>query len=377
MKILVGNNQLAKTGGTENYTFALASELKRLGHSVEYFTFEQGEVSTLLEKEGIHYKTSGQYDLVLANHNTVVQALYTCGFTIQTCHGTIPTLEQPSPLADAYVAISEEVRDYLQSLGFKSTIIPNGIDCRRFSPGTPPSPTLTAVLSLSQSSEANNFIKKCCEKAGLKFLQSNKFTDNIWSVEDLINSCDLVVGLGRSVYDALACGRCAVVYDYRAYMGEFLGEGMLTPDNIAEAMKCNCSGRRGRLKFDEEAFIREMRQYSPELASWGREYALKHLNIEEAARKYLGISRDCDYRQASLALKGRLLALTSAHEELGQAAGQRQAALQAELSSVREQLKAFGEATEAKRRKHMRAIRLLLWLCGFLAVANIFMWLIL
>ena len=42
MKILLGTHYLAKTGGTESYTYALALELKRLGHHVEYFAIVRG-----------------------------------------------------------------------------------------------------------------------------------------------------------------------------------------------------------------------------------------------------------------------------------------------------------------------------------------------
>ena len=87
MKILLGNNHLAKTGGTENYTFALALELKRQGHEVEYFTFEKGEISSLLEDKDIPFLSGNHYDLILANHNTVVEKLWTYGYLIQTCHG--------------------------------------------------------------------------------------------------------------------------------------------------------------------------------------------------------------------------------------------------------------------------------------------------
>ena len=55
MKILLANNHLQKTGGTENYIYALAVELKRQGHIVEYFTFRKGPVSELLEREKIFY----------------------------------------------------------------------------------------------------------------------------------------------------------------------------------------------------------------------------------------------------------------------------------------------------------------------------------
>ncbi|KAB2814142.1 MAG: UDP-glycosyltransferase, partial [Paludibacter sp.] len=38
MNILIANHHLKRTGGTENYSFALAEEMVRLGHQVEYFT---------------------------------------------------------------------------------------------------------------------------------------------------------------------------------------------------------------------------------------------------------------------------------------------------------------------------------------------------
>ncbi|MBQ5872426.1 MAG: glycosyltransferase, partial [Bacteroidaceae bacterium] len=122
----------------------------------------------------------------------------------------------------------------------------------------------------------------------------------MWSIEDLINQSDLVVGLGRSAYDAMACGRCVLVYDYRDYMGEFLGDGILMPESINKSMQCNCSGRSGRYKYDVQDFIKEMQKYTPELAAWSREFALENLNIEKVTRSYLnmvkteqGVKDDC------------------------------------------------------------------------------------
>ena len=363
MRILVGNNHLVKTGGTENYTYALALELKRQGHSVEYFTFEKGEVSFLLEENGIPFKSQKQYDLILANHNTVVEELRLLGYIIQTCHGYIPQLEQPSPFADAYVAVSEEVREYLQVKGYQSTVILNGIDCNRFCPKTPVSEKLSTVLSLCQSDVANDFIGRCCEQAGIKFLQSNKFTDNVWSIEDLINQSDLVIGLGRSAYDAMACGRCVLVYDYREYMGEFLGDGMLTPENIHQSIRCNCSGRANRIRFDKLSFIREMQKYSPELASWSREYVLENLNIKTVVKKYLDTYR-CMYIQSNYsAHKARIKKEFEESRQKADAATADNEHLQQQLACLRLQMNEMQETYSAKGKKHLRAIRALLWLC--------------
>ena len=368
MKILVGNNHLAKTGGTENYTYTLALELKKQGHDVEYFTFEKGEISSLLEDNGVPYMSSNHYDLILANHNTVVEKLWDCGYIIQTCHGYIPALEQPSSFADAHVSVSEEVRDHLKSLGFKSIVIPNGIDCVRFSPKTPLSQRLTTVLSLCQSDVANDFIRKCCEIMNVKFLRSNKHTDNVWKVEELINQSDLVIGLGRSAYDAMACGRPVLVYDYRDYMGEFLGDGMLTSENIRQSMYCNCSGRASRIRYDEQSFIEEMQKYSSDLGAWSREFALKNLNIQVAVQKYMDICNGIDYKREFQVCKFRLHKMIDENDMKEKALLCEKEQMKGQLADIQCQLNDLQVFSSAKGRKHLRAIRVLLWLCIVLII---------
>ncbi|MCH5307590.1 MAG: hypothetical protein J1E37_05865 [Prevotella sp.] len=290
MRILVGNNQLIQTGGTESYTFALAISLKKIGHEVEYFTFARGFVSEQLETCGIPFMSHDYYDLILANHTPVVEHLFCYGFIIQTCHGIILDLEQPSPFADMYVCISEEIKNHLQNIGIKSDVMLNGIDCNRFTPYNPIHSNLTCVLSLCQSDIANNFIKECCDSisdGNIEFISCNKFTDNVWEIEKRINQADLVVGIGRSLYDAMACGRCVISYDYRPYHSIAVGDGYLSKNNIQQSIAYNCSGRGLNKTFTKAEFILELKKYNPEDGRWARCYALENLNIEKSAKRYL------------------------------------------------------------------------------------------
>ena len=303
MRILVANNHLQRTGGTENYTYALALELKRCGHQVEYFTFEKGEVSDLLESLGIPFMSQDRYDLILANHFTCVRKLYRHGFVIQTSHGTIPDLEKPSSKADLFVGVTEEIRKHIRKTkGYRSEVILNGIDCRRFYPKRTISEKLSCVLSLSQSTELNEFIAECCSELGVKFISGNKNTDNIWKIEDNINEADLVVGIGRSLYDAMACGRCVISYDRRWYMGDEIGDGYITAENIDEAIFWNCSGRGLRKTFDKAGFIKELQKYNPADGQWAREYALQNLNIEKSVERYISMYESCPNRGIGLML---------------------------------------------------------------------------
>lgn len=288
MHVLIATNHLEKTGGTECYTFALAQELVKQGHDVEYFTFQKGEISNRIEKLGIKFRSRIFYDIILANHKSIVDHLYKRGFIIQTCHGTVMDLEQPSSKADAYVSISKEVHDYLASKGFQSTIIKNGIDCERFFPQKELNHQLTNVLSLCQSDEANLLIEKACSLIKVNFTKSNKHEENLWDIEKKINQSDLIIGIGRSAYDAMACGRAVISFDIRNYSSNY-GDGYLNNSNIENSIHFNCSGRYSKTKFDEKKLANEMLKYDAKDGSFLREFALSELNIKTAVKQYLNI----------------------------------------------------------------------------------------
>jgi len=288
MDILVANNHLARTGGTENYTYTIAEELLRLGHNVEYFTFEKGFVSDLLESKGIKFKSKYIYDLIIANHTSTIKKLHRNGFIIQTCHGIFPELEQPSEFSDAFVAITKEVHDNLKLKNISSKIILNGINCNRFNSKNDLNDNLKTVLSLCQSEEANDFIRDCCLEIGVQFIKADKFIENDWNVENLINSADLVVGIGRSAYDAMACGRTVLSYDKRPY-SEAWGDGYLNSSNILKSIEFNCSGRGLKRKFDKELFIKELLKYDKKDGLFFLNFSNKELNIKVQVDKYLKI----------------------------------------------------------------------------------------
>ena len=289
MRILVATNHLERTGGTESYTYALINELKKRGHDVEYFTFNKGEVADRIEFLGVKFRFHILYDLILANHNSIVNHLYKRGYIIQTCHGTISELEQPSKKANHYVAITQEVYDYLRAKNIQSTIIYNGIDCNRFFPKKSVSAQLKNVLSLCQSNSANAIIEKSCAKLGLSFEKIDKFIENIWDVEDSINNADLVIGIGRSLYDAMACGRPVISFDSRDY-SQNLGDGYLTQKTIQQSILYNCSGRFSKKHFNANSLAKELKKFNTNDGYFFRNYAITHLNIKKSVDEYLKLA---------------------------------------------------------------------------------------
>ena len=63
MNILVTNNHLKTYGGSETFTYALIEELCRLGHHLEYFTFEKGLTSNKIEQNlNVHFFSRKKYN---------------------------------------------------------------------------------------------------------------------------------------------------------------------------------------------------------------------------------------------------------------------------------------------------------------------------
>lgn len=301
--ILIANHQLKFVGGSETFTYALIEALKNKGFFVEYFTFFKGVTSEKIEQNlGVQFMSKKRYDLILANHYTCIRFLSRKGPIIQTCHGIFPKLEKPSPYADGFVSISEEVKTHILKKGYTSKLVLNGINCDRYTSKTPINKELENVLSLSQSKIANAKIESVCKEIGVNFKKLNKHVNPIWNVEDLINEADLVVGLGRSAYEAMACGRPVVIYDERDYNSS-KADGYMTTDLISKCVKNNCSGRYFNYKFSKSDLIQSFQSYNPEDGVSMRNYALTHFNIEKTIEQYLEYAKTLKKRNS----KWRLL----------------------------------------------------------------------
>jgi glycosyltransferase involved in cell wall biosynthesis len=297
LKILVATNHLKNIGGSETFTYTLAKELKRQGHQVEVFTFHEGLVSKKIKEEGIPvitdilFPVNSNYDLILANHNTTVEYLrgkFPQTKIIQTCHGTGNKFEQPNKKADKFVAISDEVSQHLQErYSILPFIITNGVDCERFRSVKPLNEKIQTVLSMTHSNSLNIRLREILKKKGIKLITMNKYKNPKWNIEDFINMADMVIAIGRGVYESMACGRPVLVLDERKYQG-LLGDGFLTQYNIHDSILFNCSGR-WQKRTDIENMIEEAIEQYDYKTEFYEDYAREHLNIQKQVEKYLAL----------------------------------------------------------------------------------------
>ena len=293
-QILLTNNSMEHLSGSETFTYTMAKELERRGFKVDVFTFHQGKASeeffTIYPKNQKE-KLRMDYDYIFINHNTCLKHLKTVrGFKVFTSHGIYPDLEQPQKGADLYVSISQEVKNHLKDLDFKSVLIHNGIDCQRFKPRKKIHKKLKSVLSICKGVEANEIIENACKILGVKFKAVRDVVDGkiieVKEVENYINEADLVVSLGRGCYEAMIGGKAVIVFDKRGYMDKKRGDGIVTKDNVNELLLNNFSGRRYNIDFDVKGLVKELKKYKQEMGKFNREYALKHFDIKKQVDKY-------------------------------------------------------------------------------------------
>ncbi len=287
-RILLTNNHLVQPGGSETWTLTVAAELVRRGHDVVVYAPEKGPFADAFPCP-VLTEVRGRFDVGLVNHNTCIPAARrACGRVIMNCHGTFPPLEQPVPGADRYVAISEEVRAHVQSLGYDAALIRNPIDCGLFAPRRPIRDKLHTIFSLCQGDLANELLAAVCENRGWELRAVDNEHRGLGLEADM-NEADVVVGLGRSAMEGLACGRAVLILDSRAYT-PYAMDGLVTSDNAQALLECNLSGRRFAREATLESVSAELDSYRPELGSFGREFALANFEVGRQVDAYLDLA---------------------------------------------------------------------------------------
>jgi hypothetical protein len=205
-----------------------------------------------------------------------------------------PELEQPVLGADRYVAVSEEVQEHVRLLGFDASVISNPVDCVRFAPTEPASPQIRSVLSLCQGEEAGRLVADLCASNGFSLLTTGEH-GRVFDVEELMRQADVVVGLGRTVLEAMACGRAALVLDSRPYT-PYLMDGIVVAGTADEMMRCNFSGRRYQRPVTQESVAAELADYAADMGEWNRQWALRCVESRQQVGRYLELAQQIDRR---------------------------------------------------------------------------------
>jgi len=304
MNILVASNNL-KTTGLGTFIYTQVSELISRGHNVDVVTFHDGKVGEKLSSHVIELdNVKKSYDLILTHQNDITFELINrnvSGYVIFTVHGVIFDLNDVPKkeilyYIDKVVCVSQAIQKFLSEKNIDSLLIYQPVDCERFSPKNMLREKNIKVLSMVRGSKSNNLIRCACEILDYEYIgwqkpvdyyfHLNDEDDVIFNVEDRINEADIVVGIGRIIYESLSCGRNALVFDDREYQGN-LGDGMVTPDNIDNFIMDNFSGRYNNKSFSLEDLVEELKKYDSTYSNFFRNHVKTNFNVKDLIDKYL------------------------------------------------------------------------------------------
>lgn len=288
MNILLTNINLVIPGGTESWIKVMQRGLLSLGHNVDVYTTAMGPFAKNLRYPIINDVSmlKPEYDLILCNHTIPTENIKAIkGYKINTCHGKLQ-VELCSPYADAYVTVSKELQEFIKTnMGVQTELISNPVIINE---NVKFPEVVKRVYSLCQNNELNSRLTSLCALNNIDFSCNNKFnSDAIMDSTEKIRESDVVISIGRGVYEAMAEGKGVVVLDSRDYQG-LLADGCLGPENFEKSYENNCTGRSFRILPTDEQIVCWIKE-APKFSSFLYNIAKDRFDVNIVINKYLSI----------------------------------------------------------------------------------------
>lgn len=297
MKILIVTYELLMAGGTETSCFTMAEELIRLGHQPVIYTPKPGTYANLIKntipiQPRLQELRNMSFDMAIIQFREYQFPEENPDYFKVWISNDTTDFNKPNAEIHRHVVISEEVQQAAHTFGFHPIVVRNSVNCDRFKPYRELRRKLKKVVMIT-----NHFpgvipiVKVACQLTNTELVHVGHPKWEI-NIEDYINSADLVISLGRGIYEAMACGRNCIVFDYNG------ADGFVTPDTLPDMQWYNCSGRLKQAKWTPEQLAEEFLKYDPKLGHELREIAQREYNIRNVIENHLQAHRE--YKMSAL-----------------------------------------------------------------------------
>jgi hypothetical protein len=148
------------------------------------------------------------------------------------------------------------------------------VDLTRFSPRgeLTEHPRRLLLLGNYLAGDRRDLVLNACAQVGLECTELGRYAERTSvAPEQEINLVDIVIGEGRSIVEAMACGRAAFVY------GQMGGDGWVTPESYADLEALNFAGVTGEdALLTPEGLASRLREYTYSMGSVNRDLARLH-----------------------------------------------------------------------------------------------------
>lgn len=296
MLLVLATNHIG-LGGSESYLFTVAEQLDRLGHEVVLWTPEPGAGVGVAAERGLTVVDQGalpeECDAVLAQDAGVSLSLaerYPAAPQVFVAHSETFDLQAPPQLdgiVGAVVALNDRVAARMRSFATSVEVVRlrQPIDTERFLPGGPLPPVARTALLFGNNANADReqMLAAACREAGLELRRLGGPRVQAPDPRAALAEADVVIGYGRAILEAMACGRAAYVYDWHG------GEGWVTADSYREIEADGIAGRSGRRILDRVGLAADLAAYDPGMGPVNHDLVVSHHRANVHAQELVGL----------------------------------------------------------------------------------------
>ncbi len=283
VRLILASNHLG-LGGSESYLLTVAEQLDRLGHEATLFARELGAGADLARSRGFHVvdeiRLPDDCHAVLVQDAGVSLDLagrYPEAPQVFVAHSESLDLQLPPQLeglVSTVVALNDRVAERLRALAVPAPVarLRQPIDTERFVPGAPLPERPRRALLLSNNAVADRLamLETACAAAGLELIRVGGEAGKTSDPRSRLVEADIVIGYGRSILEAMACGRTAYVYDRNG------ADGWVTAGSYAEIEASGFAGRSGRTIADSRTLAADLARFDPAMGPVNHDLVIAH-----------------------------------------------------------------------------------------------------
>jgi hypothetical protein len=292
MELVLATLHLSWLGGATTYLLTVAPQLQRLGHEVTLYSPDAGATEEIARDRGVRVATV-ESDLPKDCDGVLVQdpvmalelaARYGAP-QVFVSHGTVHDMAMPPQLPGltvAVVAMNDRVAEQARAFAIDAPVVrlrqPIDVERFRFRGPVHERPQKALLLGNHLFGERRSIITSVCEDLGIAWAQVGRHSDTmVTEPADAIAGADLVIGYGRSILEAMACGRPAFVFEHTGV------DGWVTPDSYPVLERDGFTGMAFGKQADPDLVRRELAAYEAGTGvvnyhlAWTHHTALDHV----------------------------------------------------------------------------------------------------
>ncbi len=298
MRFIIAQRRLATPGGSETFVLTLAEHIAKLGHEVIVHALQLGLAATVAEHRAItvvphQEQLPEKTDATIALDRVMAADLarrYPSATRLYAMHNADEIwLPPPEPgIVAATLAPNDRFALLARGCAGAGEVvrIRQPVDLRRFSPRgwARDHPKRILLLSnyLETSGQRVDQLKEAWSRPGLEWHRLGHPEPTIAVAEEMTKA-DIVVGYGRSILEAMACGRPAYVHDHAG------SDGWVTAESYDRLEADGFAGTGVRRTPGLNQLREDLARYGPTLGRVGQDLARTYHDARMVAASVVAV----------------------------------------------------------------------------------------